>query len=203
MIALPANAQFACVATAQKEPMMQAFLIVSVVTMGFFVRGFAPATVQASKSAQAPHDVQMTVAAAKNLACDKLVSQEMVTAQYGAIKKFKVKATGCTWSFRSSTKGFMTGTVGGFDKGPKAYDQMLRGAKISLKKYGEVQEVNDLGKKSFTFVGKPFGMPGVQVGFLTSNGRYAVNVAVSGTSKPSLAKVQALAKEIDKRLSKK
>ena len=139
--------------------------------------------------------------APKRLTCQQTATRAMVEGVYGAVSKFTAKDTGCRWSFKGAKGGFLSGNTNGFVGGKAAYEQMRRGAKSAMKKYGTVTEGKTVGLRSYEFEGKPFGMPGVQVGFLSSNGKYAVTVAVGGMAKPSLEAARKLARAIDARLS--
>lgn len=147
----------------------------------------------------APPDA--VAATSPRMTCAQTATQAMVEGVYGPVKKFTAKDTGCRWSFKGSKGGFLSGNTNGFAGGAKAYEQMVRGAKSSMKKYGALTEGKTVGRRSFEFQGKPFGMPGVQVGFLSSNGKYAVTVTVGGTAVPSLDAARKLAQAIDAHLS--
>ncbi len=137
----------------------------------------------------------------ERMTCEQTATRAMVEAVYGSVTKFTSKDTGCRWSFKGAKGGFLSGNTNGFAGGKAAYDQMLRGAKSAMKKYGAITEGKSVGRRSFEFQGKPFGMPGVQVGFLSSDGKYAVTITVGGTAKPSLEAARKLARAIDARLS--
>jgi len=72
--------------------------------------------------------------------------------------------------------GMSLGTIAAYNGGEDDYDLMLQGAYDSLAEHGEITEPDDIGLRSFQFVGDPFGMQTVEIGFLDSTGSYAVLV---------------------------
>ena len=158
----------------------------------------AAALAVAGAAAAAP---EAAAGAPTRLTCQQTATRAMVEAVYGPVKKFVSKDTGCRWSFVSAKGGFLSGNTNGFAGGAAAYEQLLRGAKSAMKKYGDVKETKAVGRRAFEFQGKPFGMPGVQVGFLSTDGKHAVTITVGGTAKPSLEAARKLARALDARLS--